>query len=498
MPKIHSVKYNFLMNFILTASGFIFPLITFPYISRVLTEVGNGRVSFAAAYANYFLMVAQLGIPTYGIRACARVRDNKEQLSRTYQELMLINLITTSLVTASYLISLAIIPALYEDRTMFLINSITFFLQFLGSNWLFQAMEQYDYITIRSIVFKIISIVLMFVLVHSIDDAVVYCAITVLAAVGSNILNFIHARRFVSFRKTGAYDLKQHVKPIMILFAQSLAISIYTNLDTIMLGFMKTKADVGYYTAATRLKLILASLVTSLGQVLLPRMSYFVKKKMKAEFARIMVKALNFALFISIPLALFFAISAGDCLQVIAGDRYIPATMTMTFLSLTIIPIGITNILGIQVLTPLERERDVMISVIAGAVTDLVLNFIFIPMYASTGAAFATLIAEVVVLALQMYFARNITNPVRKKIYVAKYACIGLAAAVPTFLLNLLPIPFPLLSLILCFVVFVGIYVGLLHLVKDSMLTESIGGLKRKIAAKRGKLPPSDKGDDDE
>ena len=485
--KVRSVKYNFLMNFILTASGFIFPLITFPYVSRVLLETGNGKVAFVTAYVNYFLMVAQLGVPTYGIRACARVRDDKEQLSKTYQELMFINLCMTLVVTGVYFITLFTVPQLFEDRTMFMINSATLFLTFIGSNWLFQALEQYDYITVRSLIFKVISVVLMFILVRQADDYVIYSAITMFAAVGSNVLNFFRARRYVTLKRFERYDLKRHMKPIMTLFAQSLAISIYTNLDTIMLGFMKDDSQVGYYNAATRVKVILVSLVTSLGNVLLPRMSYYVKQGMKKDFSKIMIKALNFALFISIPLGLFFFITSGECLRVLAGARYEPATLTMALLSLTIIPIGITNVLGIQVLTPLEDEKHVMLSVVAGAVTDFVLNWAFIPAFGATGAAASTLIAEVVVLIMQMRYARDITRPVKRYIKVPKYVVTGICAAVPTYFIHLIPFPFAIINVIIEVIVFFGIYLGILYITKDRMLVSTIGAAKNKIRSKTQK-----------
>ena len=120
--KQHSVRYNFIMNFILTTSQFLFPLITFPYISRVLLATGNGKVTFVASVANYFMMVASLGIPTYGIRACAQVRDDKDKLSKTAQEIFLINLVMTLLVCITYVICLYTVPRFQADRTLFWIN----------------------------------------------------------------------------------------------------------------------------------------------------------------------------------------------------------------------------------------------------------------------------------------------------------------------------------------------------------------------------------------
>ena len=184
--KLHSVKYNFIMNFILTASNFIFPLITFPYVSRILLASGNGKVNFAASVANYFMMVASLGIPTYGIRACAKVRDDKEALSKTVQEILIINFVTTALVTLTYLVCIFTVPKFAQDKILYLIEGINIVLNMLGVNWLYQALEQYDYITARSVVFKFISMILMFIFVQHQKDYRIYAAITVLAAVGSN------------------------------------------------------------------------------------------------------------------------------------------------------------------------------------------------------------------------------------------------------------------------------------------------------------------------
>ncbi len=164
--KIHSVKYNFIMNFLLTATNFIFPLISFPYVSRILQASGNGKVNFAVSVANYFLMMASLGIPTYGIRACARVRDNRDELSKTVQELLIINSISTALVTITYLLCVFMVPRFSQDKTLFFIEGVNIILNMFGVNWFYQALEQYDYITARSIFFKFVSVALMLLLVR--------------------------------------------------------------------------------------------------------------------------------------------------------------------------------------------------------------------------------------------------------------------------------------------------------------------------------------------
>ncbi len=483
--KQHSVKYNFIMNFILTASNFIFPLITFPYVSRVLLASGNGKVNFAASVVNYFLMAASLGIPTYGIRACAKVRDDKDALSKTVQEILIINLFSTALVTLTYLICIFTVPRFEQDKTLYLIEGVNIVLNMFGVNWLYQALEQYDYITVRSVIFKFISMILMFLLVHQQSDYRIYAAITVVAAVGSNILNFIRLRRFVTFNRFNNYEFKKHLRPIFILFAQSVTTSIYTNLDTVMLGFMKNDEAVGLYTASVKVKGILLSIVTSLGSVLLPRMSYYVKQNAKDEFYKLLRLALNAVLFMSFPLAVYFSIESRNCILFLAGQGYLGAIPAMAIITVAIIPTGLTGIIGIQTLTPLNREKQVLFSVIVGAVTDFLLNLIMIPRWGAAGAALATTIAEFLVLLVQIILARDILKNVAGEIHFIKYLLITAAVSIPTLILTQRLHYNVFINLVITAFVFFGIYVLILYAVKDELLNRALDNkLTRRLIRK--------------
>lgn len=481
--KIHSVKYNFIMNFILTATQFIFPLITFPYVSRVLQASGNGKVTFAASVANYFMMVASLGIPTYGVRACARVRDDKDKLSKIVKELFIINCVVTILVIVTYIASIYVVPRFLEDKTLFYINGVNIILNMFGMNWVYQALEQYDYITFRSVVFKLVSIVLMFLLVHQQSDYIVYGAISVFAAVGSYIFNFIRLKKIVDFRTTGEYNFTQHIKPIITLFAQSVAVSIYTNLDTVMLGLMKTDIDVGYYHAAVKIKGLLLSLVASLGNVLLPRMSYFVKNKMMTEFKKYMVKAINFELLMALSLTLYFVLYSGEAISFLAGSGYEGAVLAMQIITISVIPNGLTGILGVQVLTSLEKEKYVLYSVIVGALSDFLLNLVFIPLYGAAGAALATTIAEFLVLFVQIYYTRDLLKPIKKDIRVVNYILICLFSGIGAYFIKPLEVSI-FLKLIVSASVFFGIFgIGLL-IIKEPVLIDLLMGFNKKMKRK--------------
>lgn len=434
--RIRSVKFNFIMNFILTASSIIFPLITFPYISRVLQADGNGKIAFATSVLTYFSMFASLGIPTYGIRACARVRDDKEKLSHLVQELMIINTSTMLITYAVFIVCLQFIPELSAEKELMWINSVSLILNVIGVNWLYSALEQYAYITFCSLFFKIASIVMMFQWVRNPDDYIKYGAITVLAASGSYILNFINLHKYISLKKTGKYNFRQHMKPICIFFATSAAISVYTNLDVVMLRFMKNDAEVGYYNAAIKVKTVLVSLITSLGTVLLPRLSFYVRAKDEDAFQATIIKAFNFVLVLATSVSIYFMLFAKETILVLSGKGYEPAIIPMVLLMPTVLLIGLSNITGIQILTPKNKEKEVLISIIWGAVLDFVLNLLLIPKYGASGASFATLMAEGIVLFVQCIYLRKMLRTIIHDLSIIKVGVAAVIAGIVGILLD--------------------------------------------------------------
>lgn len=419
--KIRSVKFNFIMNFILTASSILFPLITAPYILRVLQAEGNGRVDFASSVMTCFMMFASLGIPTYGIRTCAKVRDDKEELSNTVQELMIINTVTMALTYTAFLVLVFLVPQFAEEKTLLFINSISMVLNVIGVTWFYNAIEQYAYITACSIAFKLASILLMFLLVRSPEDYVKYGAITVFAASGSYILNFWNLRKHIRFKKTRPYRFRVHLRPILVFFSMSAAINVYTNLDTTMLGIMKDKAEVGYYSAGIKIKNLLVSLTTSLGAVLLPRLSYYIEKGEQKAFQETVSKAFHFVLILGSAVTVYFIVMAQEALLLLGGDGYSASVTPMQILMPTVWLIGLSNITGMQILTPYGQENKVLVSIVGGAVLDFILNLALIPNYGASGAAFATLLAELLVLVVQCYYLRQLLKEIVRYIPFWKY-----------------------------------------------------------------------------
>ena len=313
------------------------------------------------------------------------------------------------------------VPRFRQDKELFLIIGLTIFFNAIGMEWLYKALEQYTYITVRSIIFKFIAIVAMFLMVHEQSDYVIYGGISILASSASNIFNFFHIHRYINIKPVGHYNFKKHLKAIVVFFAMSCATTIYTHLDTVMLGFIRTDVDVGYYNAAVKIKTILVSIVTSLGVVLLPRASYYVEHNMMDEFYRITKKAINFVFLIATPMMVYLCFCKGGCFLLIGRClcrcNYSDASYNANFTF-----IGLTNIMGIQMLVPLGKEKVVLYSEIAGMIGDIILNALLIPKMASTGAAIGTLAAEIAVFIVQYVALRGIIKEAYRQVH---YVAIG-------------------------------------------------------------------------
>lgn len=410
--KSKSISLNFIMNFLLTASSILFPLITFPYVSRVLGPTGTGAVAMGTSLVSYFTMVAMLGVPTYGIRACSQVRDDKKKLSKTVQELLIINLFMALISYIAFFIALWLVPSFREESTLYTICSIAIILNVICVNWVYQALEEYSYITFVSVLFKALGLALMFLLVRNSGDVLWYGLVTVVSSFGSAIFNFIRLRKLIDLHPCRPWNFRRHLYPIFTFFFMSVATTVYTNLDTVMLGVMKNNEVVGYYNAAIKIKTILVTLVTSLGTVLLPRLSYYYEQGKETEFLSLVSKAFSFVLLFSIPCCIYFSVYARPVVEFLSGPGYLLAVAPMIILMPTILFIGLSNITGIQVLVPTGREVLVLRSVILGAVVDFLLNLVLIPSLGASGAAIGTLCAEFAVTLLQFWYLRKLLTSI--------------------------------------------------------------------------------------
>ncbi|BCJ97363.1 flippase [Anaerocolumna chitinilytica] len=474
--KIKSVKYNFAMNIILKMSSFIFPLITLPYITRTLGAVGNGKIAFASSVITYFSMFAQLGIPTYGIRVCAKCRDDKAELTKTVQELLVINGVAVILSYLALGFSIIGILKFQENSTLMLINSVSILLNAIGMEWLYQAIEQYQYITIRNLVFKIISIVLMFWLIHKPEDYIKYAILIVISAGGSYILNLINCRNFLEHRLyIGKYKFRKHLKPIFTFFALSVSISIYTSMDTVMLGFFSGDEQVAFYALSTKIKMVLATTISALGPVLLPRIVYCINNGQREKFKSYIEKSLHFVTLIAIPVTIYFVVMAPTVVDILGGEAYISATLCMQIITITIIPLGIGNVACSQILTPMGKEKYTMYSTVCGAIINFALNIVLIPRFGAAGAAIATVFAEAIIACIQIYYVRSEVRTIILHLPYMKFLTANATGIVCLILFTkYVSIGNSLVEMVVTCCLFFGIYMTVMITLGDELLQKYI------------------------
>ena len=395
------------MNFILTVSNFLFPLIIFPYVSRVLLPEGTGKVAFALSIVSYFTLFASFGVETYGIRAIAQVRDDKDRLSKTMHELLFINIISMVIVYIALVIAISVVPKFAMEKELFWVTSLFVLFTIIGIEWLYKGLEKYQYITIRTIVFKIASLFLVFLFVKEKSDYIIFAFISIFAIVGSGVLNLINSRKLINYTLYSEYEFKKHLKPMFVLFLTSMAIAIYTSLDEGLLGLLSSPEQVGYYNAAVRVKGILFTLITSLGVVLLPRLSYYVENHMETEFHEALAKSTNFIIVIAASVVIFFTLFAKETILILAGENYVASIIPLQIVVWALILSAITNILGIQILLPLKKDKQLLFSVLCAATVDVIANFLLVPKLAAVGTALSVIAAELSVLIVQIIILRQ-------------------------------------------------------------------------------------------
>lgn len=478
--KDKSILKNTIIYTIRILSSMIFPLITFPYISRVLSPDGIGAYNFSNSVISYFSLLAGLGISTYAIREGAKVRDDRLKLEELAQELFTINLISTVFSYILFLTVVNIIPQFVEYKSLLFILSFTLPLSTLGTEWIFSIFEDYFYITIRSISFQLISLILMILLVKNRSDVNTYAIITVFANAGSNIFNYMYAKRYFKHKIVFENKILKHIKPIFILFAAAIASQIYINSDTTMLGFLKGNRDVGIYAAATKIYNILRSLLTAFITVIVPRLNYCYKKRNKDNsYQKLFKDSLNYYMAVIIPASIGIFLISRVIIVILSGNEYISAEISLKILSIALIFSTTGSFIANCALIVSGQDKNILIATVIGAMVNLCLNFIFIPLFSYNGAAFTTLIAEFIVFNIQLYFSRNI---IKIKQYIT-LSIKPIIASIPMFvfsiLLHLLELNY-ILELILTIVVAVISYGYILFVMKHEIIGTVITAIKRK------------------
>lgn len=481
MPiKNQSIITNFIFNLMKTTAGILFPIITFSYSSRILGADGVGKVNFAKSIISYFSMFAMMGMTYYGTREAAKIRDDRYKLSKFVHEMLFINGCTTVIAYIALATAIWFVVRLQDYTVLLIINSFSIFMMGMGMEWLYQALEEYKYIALRAMAFQGIAIVIMLITVRDASDVVNYTIVSVLASSGSYILNFFNSRKYIDFHWYGHYEIKKHLQPIAWLFALALSIELYTVLDSTMLGFIKGDSAVGIYTAAIKVNKIANSLITSLGVVLIPRLSYYVGTGEREKFKLLIDRAYNFVFMFSVPACIGLFILSDEIISLFCGSGFETAGFTMRLLTPIVLVIPFSVVTNQQTFVPMGKEKLILISTCAGAVTNFVFNLLLIPGYSQNGAAIATVMAETVVAMICFFNA--------KRCFELKYIFRGYyqywIAALPILFIGMWVSSWSMndvFRLLVCIVLSVWCYFLILFLLHNKYLMEMIEIVKRKV-----------------
>lgn len=406
-----SIAKNFGLNIILNVSRAIFPLITAPYVSRILGPDGIGLYGFSNTYVNYFILFALLGIPMYGIREIAKCKGEQTAISDVFSQLWTISLLCTIIISLLFIISIFIIPQIYENYPIFFVAGLALFFAPFQIDWYFQGLERFDFITSRTLIIRFISVACIFIFIKEKDDLILYVGITALSIVISNIWNFFALRKYgTKLKFSFSNEWKKHLKPLLYLFSSSIAVSVYVILDTLMLGFISDYSQVGYYTNAMSISRILLFIVTSLSAVAIPRLASLYKDGRIMEVNSLIQKSFSIISLLAVPMTIGLACIAPTFIILFFGPEYKGAVIPMAILGGLIIAIGFNNICGVQILTGLGFDKLFLRSVVIGAILNCVLNALLIPFWGAIGASISSLTAESVILGITYYYVRNKTE----------------------------------------------------------------------------------------
>ncbi|HYK77864.1 MAG TPA: flippase [Daejeonella sp.] len=396
---------NYFYNLLLTLTNILFPILSFPYASRVLGPIGIGKVQFILSFAQYFALFAALGIPVYGIKEIAN-RGHKKNRSLVFSELITIHLITSLLLAVLYLLIIYFIPFFHAERGIYLGAVCIVLFGFSTIDWLYSGLAEFKSIALRSVTIKVISILLLFFLVRDRNDYDIYLYIMIFSLLGNNLLSFILLPRSVKILFKGL-NLLKHVKPLLFIFATTLASSMYTVMDTLLLGFLANEKAVGLYTAAVRLTKVTLPFITSMGVVLVPVIS---KEFSKNNFSAVQThldKSFRYIAFFAIPAVIGLVLLAPELITIFSGPEFRNATISMQILALLPLIIGFGHFFLILILVPAGKNKEMLISVCGGVITSLGLNFLLVPSFQEMGSSIANVCSEVVVTGLYIYHVKK-------------------------------------------------------------------------------------------
>lgn len=486
MNHRNSITVNAIFNVLKTAVGVVAPLITYSYIARILGASNVGRINFSISVISYFQLIASLGITNYAISEGAKIRIEKEKFSLFCSEILAINVISTLIAYILLLLSTTFVPLLRGYSELLLINSISMFFTMLGMDWVYGAIEQYKYISIRSIFLQIISVLLVLLLIKNKNQSELYMVIYTFPVIGAGIINFLYRKKFVSvsLKKVNKSSILRHLKPILMIWGMSIASVIYINSDTIMLVAMKGDKIAGLYSTGVKASHVCCLILAAISTVLMPRISIFVTQNKQQEFAGLVNKTISSLLFLIIPMCMGLFVMNKETVLLLGGTEYEEAFIAAKIIAFNIIFSPLNGLIASQIFIPLGKQRTSLIATIIGALLNIILNLILIPYMSLNGAALTTIISEMAVMIYCLLDSRGIVL-FRNSIKNVWQFVVG---AIPIPIVHFCVFKAGNMSLIsgsiICVIISALLYFCILLVLKNDVLTFYLSIIKRMIGRK--------------
>lgn len=476
-----SIFKNYLLNIITILTGILFPMITFPYVSRVLMPEYIGKIAFTQSIIYYFITLSLLGIPTYAIRELSKNKNNIEKFKKIFTELLIIGIIGSLISFILLTICLKYSTKLQENKDLFIIFSIQIIFSFLNLDYMFIVLENHKRRAIRALILRMISIFCMFWLIKTYKDYKIYVMILVIPEVLIRGLDFLSLKTFVNYKIK--LEMRRHMKSLFILFVSAISVGLYANLDSTMLGIMKSDIDVGLYTSASKMTKILIPIIVSLDTVIGPQLIFHIKEKNKDKIFEKINMFLDFNFILGIPIISILFLVSKDIIILFSGEKFLGANLAMKIMLPIILFIPIGSFMSGKILISHNLEKLSLKFNMIGMLSNGLLNYILIPKIGILGAALATVLTEGFICSLKTMRVKKI-YPEYIVITKDRIKYLMISVIIALVLLNLKKIIMQhgyFINIILMGTIYMVIYIFILFVLKDKLLLEGIKKIKEKL-----------------
>lgn len=472
-----SIKKNYIYNLTYQILTILTPLLTAPYLSRVLGPSGVGTYSYIESVCSYFVLFATLGITTFGQREISYVQQDREKRSIIFWETNIIELFASLLSIIAY----AIFSFTHSNWQLYIVLVFNLFAVIVNISWFFQGLEEFGKIVLRNIIFKMINIVFIFVVIKSPEDIIWYLLGTSFFTFLNNASYWISIKKYVDFPGFKKLNPSRHYKTVLSLFLPTIAMQVYTVLDKTMIGVITNSSfENGYYEQALKISRMVLTVITSLGTVMIPRIGYHFERKENDIVKSYMYRGYRFVWFLGIPLCIGLIMVSSNFVPWFFGEGYDKVVLLIGILSFLILAIGINNVTGMQYLIPTKRQNVFTRTVVYGAVTNFILNIILIKKFQSYGAAIASVTAETVIAFVQIWIVRKELSPweiIKSGIH---YYIAGFAMAVVLYLVGV-HLSSSIINTLILVVCGALTYFAVLLVIRDQFFFDNVVSIGKKI-----------------